>query len=153
MSAAPQRQIDYDPELTLKQNIKRARKILRIDTTTIVKATGLSRPSVNAYIGYNLRSANGNQTPTSRILRDYISGLFAGGIPDDIITEDTQTHDLYELYGCAKCRYRMRSQPGCYKFSITRTEINRGYTIITQRGGAIRLSAKSRCPYACTTSR
>jgi len=147
MSAAPKRQIDYDHELTLKQNIKRARKQLDISAQDIMSATGISKASVDAYIAYNLKSQNGNDTPTSLALRGYISTLFVGGLPDVIITENTHTEDLYELFGCSKCRYRMKSQPGCYKFSIIKAEINAGTYIHTIKYGSFRLSHTRKCPY------
>lgn len=55
---------------------------------------------------------------------------------------------LYNLFECKTCPYRSFVGDGCWKFSITRNEINSGYTIHTKEGGIIPLSEEKQCPYS-----
>ncbi|MDM5272110.1 hypothetical protein PGH07_07950 [Sulfurovum sp. zt1-1] len=56
--------------------------------------------------------------------------------------------DLFEHMGCHKCQFRTRHRVGCLKFSISKQEINKGYTIFLNDGGTIALSKDKQCPYA-----
>jgi len=55
---------------------------------------------------------------------------------------------LFEHMGCDTCPYRMKSQQGCYKFGLTKHEINKGAFICTQNHGAYELSKEKPCPHA-----
>ena len=54
----------------------------------------------------------------------------------------------YDLFGCKTCKYRMYSQPGCMKFSLTKNEINNSYFVHTIDDGNFNLSDEKPCPYA-----
>lgn len=55
---------------------------------------------------------------------------------------------LWDEMGCARCEYRMKSSPGCFKFGLTREEVNKKPWIETLRQGAFIMDASKKCPYA-----
>ena len=55
---------------------------------------------------------------------------------------------LYNLMECATCTFRMISEPGCFKFGLTKNEINRGYQITLSDNSSFELSSIKPCPYA-----
>jgi len=56
--------------------------------------------------------------------------------------------DLFTIFGCRKCPYRMRAEDGCMKFSLTKADINRGIFVTTLNHGAFAFSETKPCPYA-----
>ncbi len=57
---------------------------------------------------------------------------------------------LFELMGCASCQYRMRAagNHGCYKFGLTKREIDKGAYIDTLKDGSFTLSKRQQCPHS-----
>jgi len=145
---APRQTIPYDQALSLQRNIQRVRKHLGLSIKDICANAGVVYGNFSTYITSNFRPS-GKLTPTTVKLKAYLDTLFDNGIPDDARTKDA-TGDLYTLYGCAKCRYRYKSlnHDGCYKFSLTKEQINRGAWVNTIKHGSFYLNEKSKCPYA-----
>lgn len=55
---------------------------------------------------------------------------------------------LWEMMGCEECKYRAKSYGGCYKFGLSKEEINAGAHISTPKDGAYHISMQQYCPHA-----
>ena len=147
MTAPNIQPILYRREVSLSHNIDTMRKHFRLTNEDFGKAIGMSAAGAGMYIKHHFRTQHGSQNQKTKALKAYLDRFFIGGIPDEALKQEHR-QDLYTLFKCAKCRYRMKSQHGCIKFSLTKAEINHGAYIVTLSGGGYSLSAKNRCPHA-----
>ena len=142
--------IPYDEELSLAANMKRLRRKHGITHSQIAKQADMRQELLTTYIRFGLKTPAGHPSKTSERVRREVQKFFTTPIPKDPLTEifSHNKKDLYTMFGCKQCRYRMRSQPGCVKFSLTKEDINRGAWVNTLKNGAYFLDAKKPCPYA-----
>ncbi len=141
--------IEYNPNISLLRNFNALKKQTGLKTENIAYECNISASSVNVYINNRFRTHSGAQSDVGERLKAVISKYFIGGIPEDVLArKQKQQRDLYALFKCGSCKFRMRSQPGCYKFSHTKVEINNGAWVEPLTGGGFNLSPKNRCPHA-----
>lgn len=55
---------------------------------------------------------------------------------------------LWDEMGCARCEYRMKGSPGCFKFGLTKEEINKKPYVETLNCGSYTMDHDKKCPYA-----
>jgi len=135
----------YDHSLSLRKNVNRLKE-RGIYTSRLGALAGIGKNAVNAYIRYGFRTISGNTTGATELLRREV-GKFFTDFPEDFGKPEAKA-DLFEAYGCAKCRYRMRSQAGCFKFGLTKKEINAHPWVNTLHHGAFTMTKTARCPHA-----
>jgi len=56
--------------------------------------------------------------------------------------------NLWEMMGCEECGYRAKTYKGCYKFGLSKEEINAGARITTLKCGEYTMSMQQYCPHA-----
>lgn len=140
--------IRYIMDVDLLRNIANVRSHFGLTNEDFGKACGMSASLVSQYIQFGFRTQGGHQNKNTKALKAHMDMFFAGGIPDSAINRSAAQRDLFAQFGCAKCPYRMRSQHGCMKFSLTKAEINAGAYVYTLKRGEYKLSYTKRCPYA-----
>jgi len=148
VTAPAQEKLTYNENISLRKNINALQKKFSLSIDEICHNAGVINKNFAAYMASNFRPS-GKLTPKTEKLKAYLDTFFIDGIPDNARTKDT-TGDLYKIYGCAQCRYRYKSlnHDGCYKFSLTKEQINRGAWVETLKHGAFFLSERSKCPQA-----
>ena len=140
--------IEYLDDISLLRNFNRLKKVTGLNTKNFAYAANTSEASVNKYIHNRFRTNSGGVSDIGNRLKAVVSRLFIGGIPDSALHKEKRETDLFALFGCASCRYRMRYHQGCFKFSPTKTEINNGAWVETIDGSAFNFSKKNRCSHA-----
>ncbi|DAB40267.1 MAG TPA: hypothetical protein CFH81_08720 [Sulfurovum sp. UBA12169] len=137
----------WDNQKSAKDNFDALKRLEGITAKDIAAAADTSTNAVNVYVANGFLSRSGNETEDAKKIKAALAQYFMGGIPKNLGLKK-ESVDLFDLYGCRGCNYRMRSEPGCAKFSLTKEEINGGAYIETLTEGSFELSAKQRCPYA-----
>jgi transcriptional regulator with XRE-family HTH domain len=137
--------IVYEKRLTVPQNVKRFCDINGTKLEELAAQVGMSRATAMQWMSGKFRTPTGVQSKPASRLKKVLDKLFVGGIPD---LYKGNTDDLFKIFGCEKCRYRMRSEKGCIKFSLTRKEINTGFYIHRSDGRGYELSASTPCGFA-----
>lgn len=138
--------IPYRPDLTISQNIARIREHTGMTNADLGKQIDVRGEVFAMYASCGFKTNAGNETSVTRKIRAHAESFFTDGIPDVVFR--VQTSNLYELFGCASCEFRTKSHQGCYKFGITKAEINGGYFITASDMSAFALSKTQPCPYA-----
>ena len=148
MTAPSIEPICYIHDVDLLRNIANVRSHFKLTNEDFGKACGMSASLVSQYIQFGFKTHGGHQNKNTKALKAHLDRFFTGGIPDAALNHGAARKDLFAQFGCEKCRYRMRSQAGCIKFSLTKAEINAGAYIYTLKRGEYPLSSGKRCPYA-----
>jgi len=139
--------IPYQPELSPAKNMFKLKEHLGLSTVQLAKQIGHVNPQVlNNTVKQNFKTANGNETERTLSIKTSLSTFFSNGIPENISPKTKE--DLFALMGCASCDSRTKTHKGCYKFCLTKEDINKGPFINTHNHGAFTLSEHRFCPYA-----
>lgn len=138
--------ISYRTDLTIAQNIAKVREHTGLTNESLGRQIGISGSVFGMYASCGFKTNAGNESSITKKVKAHVETFFIDGIPDLVFT--SKKENLFELFGCAACEFRSKSQKGCMKFSLTKNEINGGYFINTIDHGSFALSRSKPCPYA-----
>ncbi len=140
--------ISYDRGFTLRRNFNRLKEEMGVNTAYFSDKLNTSSATLNNYVSNFFLSATGKETMQSRNARALLDPYFIGGIPAEFHEKNSKKENLFSLFGCSRCQHRMKSQDGCFKFSFTKADINRGSFVVLLGGSGFALSKTHPCPYA-----
>jgi len=144
--------IPYIKNKTLRENITRYLKHNNTSITQIAKTTQLAPSTINNYVSRGFLTENMKESKLGNKIKAFINTFFIDGIPNKIDTQKKR-ENLYALFQCENCQYSMHLTKGCFKFGLTKEEINAQHHIETRNFGGFRLSSVKRCPYARESER
>lgn len=139
----------YNKKHSAHTNVKRLLKKMDVSMAEFVRSHDIDPSTLSYTVLKAFKSETGKPSKIGDKVKGILSPYFIGGIPDNTLKEDAKSRtDLFDLFGCKDCEFRMRSQEGCFKFGHSKREINHGAFVITREHGAYHLSETKRCPYA-----